>query len=88
MYFSPEATLIVSSLKSKIRIYKTRVRSVIIYAIETRAEITITKRLLGTTEIRTLRFSRIFLAASLMILCGKIVEFTTKTSATSAKFKT
>lgn len=43
------------STRSKVRIYKTCVRPVMTYAIETRAENTITKRLLRTTEMRTLR---------------------------------
>jgi len=37
-----------------IRIYKTCVRPVMTYAVETRAETSITKGLLGTTETRTL----------------------------------
>lgn len=43
------------SNKSKVRIYKTCVRPIMTYAIETRAENTTTKRLLRTTEMRTLR---------------------------------
>ncbi|XP_044760217.1 uncharacterized protein LOC123317675 [Coccinella septempunctata] len=43
------------STRSKVRIYKTCVRPVMTYAIETRAENTATKRLLRTTEMRALR---------------------------------
>ena len=43
------------SMESKIRIYKTCVRPIMTYAIETRAEKTSTKQLLRTTEMRTLR---------------------------------
>ena len=43
------------SVDSKTRIYKTCVRPIMTYAIETRAENSTTKRLLQTTEMRTLR---------------------------------
>lgn len=43
------------SINSKVRIYKTCVRPILSYAVETRAETTTTKRLLRTTEMRTLR---------------------------------
>lgn len=43
------------STRSKVRIYKTCVRPIMTYAIETRAENTTTKRLLRSTEMRTLR---------------------------------
>lgn len=43
------------STRSKVRIYKTCVRPVLTYAVETRAENTITKRLLRTAEMRILR---------------------------------
>ena len=43
------------SVDSKTRIYKTCVRPIMTYAIETRAKNSTTKRLLRTTEIRTLR---------------------------------
>ena len=43
------------SIDSKVRIYKTCVRLIMTYAVETRAETRITKRLLRTTEIKTLR---------------------------------
>ena len=42
------------SAKSKVRIYKTRVRPVLTYAAETRAS-TITTQLLRTTEMRIIR---------------------------------
>lgn len=43
------------SIGSKVRVYKTSVRPIVAYAIETRAETTITKRLLRTAEMKTLR---------------------------------
>ena len=43
------------SIDSKTRIYKTCVRPIMTYAIETRAKKATTKRLLRTTEMRTLR---------------------------------
>jgi len=43
------------STRSKVRIYKSYVRPDMTYAIETRAENAATKRLLRTTEMRTLR---------------------------------
>ncbi|XP_072766481.1 uncharacterized protein [Anoplolepis gracilipes] len=46
------------SLRSKVRIYKTCIRPILTYAVETRADITRTKRILRTTEMRTLRAIR------------------------------
>lgn len=46
------------STESKVRIYKTCVRSVLTYAAETRAEISYTKRLLKKTKIKVLRSIR------------------------------
>ena len=43
------------TIRSNIRIYKTCVRPIMTYAIDTRAENTITKSLVRTTEIRNLK---------------------------------
>jgi len=43
------------SISSKARIYRTVVRPILTYAVETRADTDRTKRTLRTTEMRTLR---------------------------------
>ena len=43
------------TLESKVRIYKTCVRPIMTYAAETRADTAKTKRMLRTTEMKTLR---------------------------------
>ena len=43
------------SIESKVRLYKTCIRLVMTYAIETRVETVATKKLLRTTKIKTLR---------------------------------
>lgn len=44
------------TVKSKVRIYKTCIRPIMAYASKTRTETTVTKKMLRTTEMRTLRF--------------------------------
>jgi hypothetical protein len=51
------------SKESKIRIYKTKVRPVLTYASENRAETTYTQQLLRTTEMKTIR-----------AICGKTLR--------------
>ena len=43
------------SIESKVKIYKTAVRPILTYAVETRADTSKTKQLLRTTEMNTLR---------------------------------